>query len=87
MYKNEEVKKAYFAERYRTHKEQYKANQALYWENKAKQALGKDSVTEEEIRQVYNDYHKQYRKRKPEVVKKNTDDFWERKAENNEDIM
>lgn len=82
MYKSEEVKKAYFAERYRKNKEKYKANQALYWENKTKETLGKDIVTEEEIRQVYNDYHKQYRKKNPEIIKKNTNDFWGRKAEN-----
>lgn len=84
MYKSEDVKKAYFAERYRKNKDKYKENQALYWENKTKELLGKSEVTEEEIRQCYNDYHKKYRKRNPEKVKKNMDNFWNRKAEGNE---
>lgn len=87
MYKDEEVKKAYFAERYKKNKDKYKANQALYWENKTKELLGKDDVTEEEIRQCYNEYHRKYRKQNAERTKQNTDNFWKRKAESNENIM
>lgn len=83
MYKSEEVKKAYFAERYKKNKDKYKANQALYWENKTKELLGKDDVTEEEIKQCYNEYHRKYRQQNAERTKQNTDNFWKRKAENN----
>lgn len=84
MYKSEEAKKAYFAERYRKNKEKYKANQKLYWENKTKEWLGKDDVTEEEIKQCYNNYHKEYRHANPKTIKQNMNNFWERQANKGE---
>lgn len=90
MYSNEDVKKAYFAERYKKQKDKYKATQAAYWENKTKETLGKDEVTEEEIRQCYNEYFRSYRKKNVERTKKNADNFWERKrneVNNNENSL
>ena len=46
-----------------------------------REQLQKDDVTEDEIRLCKNDYYKKYRKAHSTAVKKNMDDFWKRKAE------
>ena len=81
MYSNNDVKKAYFAERYKNNKDKYKVNQNLYWEKKAKEILQRDFVTEEDIRKVYNEYHREYRRKHAEQTKNTTDKFWKKQAE------
>lgn len=86
MYSNEEAKRAYFKKRYREQKNLYKANQYVYWERYAKRQLGKEDVTEEEVKKCRNQYYKEYRDTHKEQIKKINDKFWNNKTEelNNE---
>ena len=86
MYSNEEAKREYFRNRYRTQKERYKKNQSNYWKNYAIRKLGKEDVTEEEIKHCKNQYYKEYRDTHKEEVEQINNKFWENKAKelNNE---
>ena len=81
MYKSKEAKQAYFKERYNKNKDKYKKASDNYWVKYTREQLQKDDVTEDEIRLCKNDYYKKYRKAHSTAVKKNMDDFWKRKAE------
>ena len=79
MYKDEDVKKAYFKERYNNNKDMYKQSRTDYWKKYAMKQLQKEEVTEEEIRQCKNNYYRKYRKDNPEIIRRTLHNFWERK--------
>lgn len=69
------------------HPENTRATRSRYWEKKAKEFYGPDYVGPKEgedlskqARRIRNRYYKEYRKKNPEVIKKNISDYWERKA-------
>ena len=80
MYKSADAKKAYFQERYQNNKDKYKEAHKNFWLKYTREQLQKEDVTEDEIRLCKNDYYKKYRKAHSTAVKKNMDDFWKRKA-------
>lgn len=84
MYKDESAKRAYFRDRYRKNKDMYKNIQSNYWINYAKKRLGKNEVTDEEVRQCKNLYYKEYRKNNPDIIKKNLEDCYARKTKKGE---
>lgn len=80
MYKSADAKKAYFQERYKKNKERYAKANKEHWVKYTKKKLNKDDVTEEEIRLCKNEYYREYRREHSTVIKKNMDNFWKRKA-------
>lgn len=80
MYKSADAKKAYFQERYQNNKDRYKEANKNFWVKYAREQLNKEDVTDEEIRRCKNEYYKQYRREHSTIVKKNMDNFWKRKA-------
>ena len=77
MYASEEAKRAYFKDRYKNFKEDYKAANASYWEKYARKKLNKLEVTEEEIRLCRNEYYREYRAKHPKQTKEIQDRFYE----------
>jgi len=80
MYKSEEAKKEYFRKRYQNNKEKYAKATSDFWVKYTREQLGKDDVTEAEIKACRNAYYREYRRTHRDEVKKNIDDFWKRKA-------
>lgn len=80
MYKSEEAKKEYFRKRYQNNKEKYAKATSDFWVKYARKQLGKEDVTDTEIRTCRNAYYREYRRTHRNEVKKNIDDFWKRKA-------
>ncbi len=85
MYRNEAAKRAYFQNRYKKQKDKYKKNQENYWINKTKTILGKDDVTDEEVKECRNNYYREYRKNHQEEIKNIEDNFWNKQSENLEE--
>lgn len=81
MYASEDAKRAYFAHRYKYNKDMYKENQNNYWRNYAKKRLGKDDVSDEEIRQCKNAYYREYRQKNKKADAKIKENFWNNYAE------
>ena len=86
MYKDENVKKLYFQNRYKHQKDRYKTNQDNYWKRYTMKKLQKSDVTEEEIKTCKNQYYKEYRDTHKERIQEINNKFWENKAKelNNE---
>ena len=80
MYKSADAKKAYFKERYNNNKERYKKANEQHWIKVTREKLGKEDVTEEEVKQVRNEYYKEYRRTHKAEIQKHTEDFWKRKV-------
>lgn len=79
MYKDDNVKREYFKQRYANNKDMYKKSRNNYWTNYARKKLNKEDVTDEEIRECRNAYYTEYRKNNPDIIQKNLDDFWSRR--------
>lgn len=69
------------------HPEKNREACARYWEKKAKEFYGVDYVPPKDgeglsrqARRLRNRYQKEYRKKNPDIIKKNVKDYWERKA-------
>lgn len=86
MYKSEEAKKEYFRKRYQNNKEKYAKATSDFWVKYAREQLGKDDVTDAEIKACKNTYYREYRRTHKEEIKKNIEDFWRRKAEKHNEI-
>lgn len=80
MYKNEDAKRAYFKNRYKTHKDDYRVQRDTYWERYAKRILGKEEVTEQEVKDCKNAYYREYRKNNKEQTDATNKRFWENQA-------
>ncbi len=85
MYKSEEDKRAYFKERYKTHKDRYVKASNNYWYNYACKRLGKIEVSDEEIRQCKNAYYREYRAAHPVETKQTQARFYQNWAERNKE--
>ena len=75
-----EVYRAYHRNRYANNPEAQKSASNKYWHSKACKMLGKNNVSDEEIKQVKNNYYKQYRNEHKEEIEKKMNEYWERKG-------
>lgn len=81
MYKSEDAKRAYFANRYQNKKEEYKQSQNNYWINYAKKQLNKEDVTDEEVKKCRNEYYRNYRRNNNNRIQNITSNFWNNQTE------
>ena len=80
MYKSADAKRDYFKKRYENNKEKYAKANEEHWIKYARKTLNKEDVTEDEVRQCKNAYYREYRRNNKKSIEKNMDDFWKRKA-------
>jgi hypothetical protein len=80
------TKNAYYQEYYKQNaKKQAHANYE-YWYKKAKVKYHTETPSNEQIRETRNEYYRNYRKNKPEIIKKNQEDFFRRYAESKDTL-
>lgn len=80
------AKNAYYQEYYKQNtKRQAHANYE-YWYKKAKVKYRTEAPSDEQIRETRNEYYRNYRKSKPEIIKKNQEDFFRRYTESKDTL-
>ena len=87
MEMSEEARKAYRAYhriRYANNPNSQKKASSKYWYNKACKILGKESVSENDVKKVKCDYYKQYRDTHKEQIANQRVKYWENTAKEGE---
>lgn len=80
------TKNVYYQEYYKQNAKKQKHANYEYWYKKAKLKYHTETPSDEQIRETRNEYYRNYRKSKPEVIKKNQEDFFKRYAENKDTL-
>lgn len=82
--KAREAYRAYHRNRYANNPNAQKNASSKYWYNKACKILGKENVTDEEVKQVKCNYYKQYRDEHKEKIQSKLNQYWENVAKEGE---